>query len=190
MKRYTAIPRRKDTGAAKADHGDMFNPTSRRFTMTPWIKRTLIGLFGASVLFGGLAACSHRPHGPGGWSMSEADSAQMRERIIDKATRELSLDEAQKAKLGTLADAVKAQRAALMAGGTEPRAELQSLVAGAQFDRAKAQSLIESKTAAVRDKSPAVVTAMADFYDSLKPEQQQKVRDFMARGRGHRGWRG
>ncbi len=30
---------------------------------------------------------------------------------------------------------------------------------------------------------------MADFYDSLKPEQQAKVREFMAR-RGHHGWRG
>lgn len=161
--------------------------------MKTWIKRTLIGLLGAGVLLGGLAACSHRHHGAGGWQMGEADIAKLRDRLIDKAARELSLDEAQKARLGAVADAVKAQRAALMPSGpgaSDPRAELQSLIAGAQFDRAKAQSMIEAKTGAVRDKSPAVVSTMADFYDSLNPEQQQKLRQFMTRGRGHHGWRG
>lgn len=152
--------------------------------MTPWIKYTLIGVFGTAVLFGGLSACAHRHHGG---MMSEADMTQMRERFIDKASRELTLDEAQKAKLAGLADAIKAQRAALMAGGANPRTEMAALVAGPQFDRVRAQALIDGKTGAVRDKAPTVVAAMADFYDSLQPAQQQKVRDFMARGRGH-GW--
>ena len=143
--------------------------------MKTWIKRTLIGLFGASVLFGGLAACSHHRFEHARGPMTEADAAKLRERVIDKVTRELALDEAQKAKLGAVADALKAQRAALLAG--------------TQFDRAKAQALLEAKTGAVRDKSPAVVTALADFYDSLKPEQQQKVREVMARGRRF-GWHG
>ena len=151
--------------------------------MKTWIKRTLIGLFGTAVLFGGLAACSHRHHHGG--MMSEADVAQMRERFIGKATRELSLDTAQAQRLGVLADALAAQRIALMADGANPRAELQALVAGAQFDRSRAQALIDRKTGAVKDKAPAVVTAMADFYDSLQPAQQQKLRDFIAKGRGH-----
>ncbi len=32
------------------------------------------------------------------------------------------------------------------------------------------------------------LAALADFYDSLKPEQQAKVRETLQRGR--RGWRG
>lgn len=151
--------------------------------MKTWIKRTLIGLVGTAVLFGGLAACSHRHH-PGAM-MSEADVTQLRERFIGKATRELSLDSAQVQRLGVLADALAAQRTALMADGANPRTELQALVAGAQFDRSRAQALIDRKTGAVKDKAPAVVTAMADFYDSLQPAQQQKLRDFMAKGRGH-----
>ena len=66
------------------------------------------------------------------------------------------------------------------------RAEMQALVTGTTFDRARAQALVEAKTNAVRTKSPEVIAAMADFYDSLKPEQQQKVREFMAK---RRGWR-
>ena len=63
---------------------------------------------------------------------------------------------------------------------------MQSLVAGAQFDRAKAQALVQQKTDALRSGSPEVIAALGDFYDSLNPAQQQKVRDFMSR-RG--GWR-
>ena len=151
--------------------------------MKTWIKRTLIGLFGTAVLFGGLAACSHRHHHGG--TLSEAEVAQLRERFIGKATRELSLDSAQAQGLGLLADALAAQRTALMADGANPRAELQALVAGAQFDRSRAQALVDRKTGAVKDKAPAVVTALADFYDSLQPAQQQKLRDFVAKGRGH-----
>lgn len=154
--------------------------------MKTWIRRTLIGLAATGALLGGLAACSHGHHrGP----MSEADIVQLRERFIDKAASKLDLDAAQKARLATLADALQAQRSALMAGGAggagaaQPRAELQALIAGTSFDRAKAQALVDSKTAAVRDKAPAVVTAMADFYDSLKPEQQQQLRDLLAKGR-------
>jgi len=160
--------------------------------MRRWIKRSLIGIFGASVLFGGLAACSHQRFGQGGWPMNEADATKIRERVIDKASSELQLDGAQRAKLEALADALKLQRAALVAGTTTPRAEMQSLVAGAQFDRSKAQALVDGKTAALREHAPAMVSAFGDFFDSLRPEQQQKLRDFMARGgSGHHGfWRG
>ncbi len=151
--------------------------------MKTWIRRTLIGLAATGALLGGLAACSHGHHrGP----MTEADIVQLRERVIDQAASKLDLDTAQKARLATLADALQAQRSALMAGGAgaaPPRAELQALIAGTSFDRSKAQALVDSKTTAVRDKAPAVVTAMADFYDSLKPEQQQKLRDLLAKGR-------
>ena len=152
--------------------------------MKTWIRRTLIGLAATGTLLGGLAACSHGHHrGP----MTEADIVQLRERFIDKAAGKLVRDTAQKARLATLADALQAQRSALMAGAAggaaQPRAELQALIVGTSFDRSKAQALVDSKTTAVRDKAPAVVTAMADFYDSLKPEQQQKLRDMLAKGR-------
>jgi len=155
--------------------------------MKRWLKRTLIGVFGASVLFGGLAACSHRHHHQNWQNMSEEDAAKMRARMIDRVAGRLDLDEAQKAKLGVVADQLRAGRKALH-GDTDPRSEVQSLVAGNTFDRAKAKALIEQKTSTVQSKSPELIAAFGDFYDSLKPEQQQKVRDFMQRGR--HGWGG
>ena len=158
--------------------------------MKRWLKRTLVGLFGASVLFGSLAACSHDGHHRHGWnSMSEEDVAKVKTRVIDKAASRLDLDEAQKAKLGVVADKLREQRNALVAGG-DPREQLRGIVAGPQFDRTKAQALIEGKTGSIQTKSPEVVAALADFYDSLRPEQQAKVRDMMARWESRRhGWR-
>ncbi len=150
--------------------------------MKRWIKRTLFASFGAAILLGGMAACGHHSHG--GWQMSEADSAKMRERVIERATKELKLDDAQKQRLGVLADKVREQRLALTAGSANPRDEMRALVAGTKFDRERAQAFIEGKTAAVRTKSPEVVAAAADFYDSLRPEQQAQVREFMDKRRG------
>ena len=147
--------------------------------MNRWIKRTLFGAFGATILLGGLAACGHHTHGS--WQMSDADATKMRERVIDRATKELKLDDAQKQRLGVLADKVREQRLALTAGQANPRDEMRSFVAGAKFDRERAQSFIEAKTGAVRSKSPEVIAAAADFFDSLRPEQQQQVREFLNR---------
>lgn len=159
--------------------------------MTPWLKRTFIGIFGVSLLAGGLAACSHqRHHGYFGERTTDAERAEKRADLVEKASRKLDLDAAQKAKLNVLADTLEAQRKAMKASGGEPHAELKAVLAGAQFDRAKAQSLVDAKTSAMRSASPAVINAAADFYDSLKPEQQQKVREVLDRWGHHRGWRG
>lgn len=157
--------------------------------MRLWLKRTFIGLFGASVLFGGLAACSHRHH-HGGTTMSEEEAAKFRERMVERVAGELKLDEAQKARLAVLALRLREQRQALMAGTPDPRAEVQNLVKDASFDRWRAQELVDAKLAAVRERSPQVIAAAADFYDGLRPEQQQRVRDFMARRGGRWGWHG
>ena len=153
--------------------------------MRPWIKRTLFGLFGASLVLG-VAACGHRHDG--GWQASAEDQAKFRGKMIERVSGKLDLDAAQKAKLGVLADKLQEQRVAL-ASGSNPRAEVQALVAGEKFDRTKAQALVAGKTAAVNNKSPEVIAAMGDFYDSLKPEQQTRVREFMQKRHGwwHRG---
>jgi len=153
--------------------------------MKRWLKRTLVGVFGASILIGGLSACGHGGH-HGNWAASEADSTKMRERMLERVGTQLQLDAAQKQRLAALADKLREQRVALM-GATDPRADFQALMAGPTFDRNGAQTLVEAKTAALRAKSPEVIAAAADFFDSLRPEQQQQVREFIAKRRG--GWR-
>ncbi len=156
--------------------------------MKPWIKRTLIGLVGATALFGTVAAFSrHHWHAHGWHAMSEEDAARLQARMVEKAGRKLDLDEAQRARLGVLADRLREQRNALVGPAPNPRAELQALVGGPTFDRERAARLVQDKTAALQARSPEVIAAVADFYDSLRPEQQAKVREYIERGRrwGH-----
>ncbi|KQP37603.1 Spy/CpxP family protein refolding chaperone [Pseudorhodoferax sp. Leaf274] len=155
--------------------------------MKSWIKRSLAGLFGAAVVVGSLSACGHRPH-DGGWNAASAEQmAERRAKMVARVADKLELDAAQKAKLEVLAGKLSEQRSALMAGA-HPREQAQALVAGEKFDRAGAQALVDQKADALKAKAPEVVTALGDFYDSLTPAQQQKVRDFMQRRGGwHRG---
>lgn len=157
--------------------------------MKPWIKRSLVGLFGGAIALGslaGLGACSSYRHGGHG-----ADSAEFRARMVERVGSRLDLDAAQQQKLTVLADRLQAQRLALQrAGGAgEPRAQFRALFAGPTLDRANAARLIEEKTAVVRNGSPEVIAAAADFFDHLNAAQQQKVREFMDRG-GRRWGRG
>jgi Spy/CpxP family protein refolding chaperone len=153
--------------------------------MRTWIKRTLFTLLGAGLVVGGLTACGHR-YEQHGAQMSTEDAAKFRGRMVDKVASRLDLNADQTKRLTVLGDKLHAQRVALTGTGADPRAQVKALVAGEKFDRARAQALVSEKTAALNTGSPEVIAAAADFYDSLTPAQQEKVRDFMQR---RHGWR-
>jgi periplasmic protein CpxP/Spy len=154
--------------------------------MRPWIKRTLFGLLGTGIVLGSLAGCGHRYAHERFGSMSAEEQAKFRDRMVDRVAGKLDLNADQKKRLDTLATRLHEQRLALH-GATDPRADLRALVAGDKFDRSKAQALVGEKTAAINAKSPEVIAAFGDFYDSLTPAQQAKIRDFMGK-RHHGGW--
>ena len=150
--------------------------------MNPWIKKALMGSVGAVIALGGLTACSSGHHHRG--AMSAEKVAEVRDKMVERVSGKLDLDDAQKLKLNVLADKIEAQRAAFVGKTPDPRAEMQAVVAGAKFDRERAQNLLNEKTRAVQANSPEVLSALADFYDSLNPGQQQKVRELMQRRKG------
>ena len=144
------------------------------------MKRALATL-GVVLVVGSLSACGGGRHGG---HMSEGDSAARQAKMVDYAGRKLDLNDAQKQRLNVLGDKLRGQRASLMGASNDPRADIKALVAGDKMDRAKAQALIEDKTSAIKAKSPELIAAAADFFDSLNPAQQQQVRDLMNRRRG------
>lgn len=158
--------------------------------MRNWIKKTLFGLTGATLLIGGLGGCAHRgPHADrGGWSgdWSGERLSEMRGKAIERIGSKLDLDEAQRSKLGVLADELIAQRAAFRGAG-DTRTEMKALIDGASFDRARAQAMLDQKMQAVQGNAPRVIAAMGDFYDSLNPTQQQQVREQL--DKRHGWWR-
>ncbi len=156
--------------------------------MKRWIKRSLFGIFGATLLIGGLSACGHRP-GTMGANMTAEQQAEFKAKMVDRMSSKLDLNADQKVRLTALADKLQEQRKAMIGTSTDPRAEMKALIAGDKFDKARAQALVNEKTAAVSNKSPEVIAALADFYDSLNAAQQTKVRDLLQGRHGfwHRG---
>ena len=145
--------------------------------MKSWIRRTLYGALGATVLAGSLAGCAgHRER----WH--EGDGSAFRARMVERVGHKLDLDAAQKQKLEVLAQTLQAQRQAVR-GPADPRAQFRALFAGDKLDQSGAHRLLDEKMNAVRMGSPEVIAAAADFFDHLRPAQQQQVRDFMARER-------
>ncbi|MCF8211572.1 MAG: Spy/CpxP family protein refolding chaperone [Rhodoferax sp.] len=142
------------------------------------IKRALLGIFGAALVAGGLAACGHR-HDQVGATLSAEQYAQKRDKMVDRVAGRLDLNDDQKKRLGVLGDKLYEQRTALMGASKDPRADIKALVAGDKLDVARAQALVNEKTALLQTRSPEVLAALADFYNSLNATQQQKVRDFL-----------
>ena len=147
------------------------------------LKKILLGVASGALVVGTLGAlggCAGRHSG----HASEADQAKFQSRMVDKASKKLDLTEPQKQQLNVLADKLKQQRTALMGTGQDPRAEFQALLSGPKLDKSKAQAMLDEKTGAIKSKSPEVIAAAADFYDSLNPAQQQQIRDLLSRRRG------
>jgi Spy/CpxP family protein refolding chaperone len=149
------------------------------------MRRILFGVLGLTLIAGGLSACAHHGDRQWGATMTTEQFADKRDKMVDRAASKLDLNAEQKKLLATVGDKMFEQRKALVGQTTDPRAEVKSLVAGPKFDAAKAQALVNEKTTVIQTKSPEVIAALAAFYDSLNPTQQQKVRDFMD---GHHGW--
>lgn len=154
--------------------------------MKLWIKRSLYGLFGASIVLGGLTACgSHYGGGHGGHhggAMSGMhmgqEHAQRHGKMIERVSSKLELNEEQKKRLVKLSETLQEQRKALVGKSGNPRSELQALIAGEKFDKARAQAIITEKTQVLSSKSPELLQVIAEFYDGLNPAQQQQVREF------------
>jgi|KBSMisStaDraftv2_1062788.scaffolds.fasta_scaffold318137_2 Spy/CpxP family protein refolding chaperone len=148
--------------------------------MNTWLKRTLISAAATAALVGSIAAYSQAETRFHGGPPSPEDMAAHQAHMLEHISKSLDLDAAQQVKLQALSAQLHAQHDKLMNSGTDPHARMKALVAGNTFDRAGAQALVDEKVATLKANSPALINAAGDFFDSLRPEQQQKVRDFMA----------
>ena len=149
------------------------------------IRRIVLGVLGFTLIAGGLSACGHHRDHAWGANVTAEQYAEKRDKMVDRAASKLDLNAEQKKLLAAVGDKMFEQRKAMIGQTTDPRAEIKSLIAGPKLDTAKAQALIMDKTTVLQTKSPETLAALAAFYDSLNPTQQQKVRDLMD---GRHGW--
>jgi len=99
--------------------------------------------------------------------------------LFARVSAKLDLGDEQRRRLGTWLEQLQRQRDALKGLARGP--ELAGLVAGEQFAREPARQLLDAKLDALREAGPGLVTAFADFFDSLDDEQRQALRFMMRR---------
>lgn len=133
---------------------------------------TLIALVG-----GGLAWAKHRGychHGGAEWIQSRISSR-------------LKLNEIQQQKLSALGNTLIGLRDQWLETREQRRGELIELLDAPSLNRERAEFLLETWHRAWSERSPELVTAFADFSDSLSTEQREQLRGFIEK---RRGWHG
>jgi Spy/CpxP family protein refolding chaperone len=113
---------------------------------------------------------------------------------LERMAAELELNDYQQGKLEAVKQAMRESRRAARAGFAERRQSMLGLIDQPTFDRAGAQALLEQSARAMTERGTRVIEAVAEFYDSLAPDQQQKLRaalsERMERFSHRRGARG
>jgi len=115
------------------------------------------------------------------------------DRVVEGADWDWSDDAADWVLLPTL-DGLRARRWAALREQRNALEVSPLRVDGLLFDvderavaRIGLKALIDAKTGAITARSPELIAAFGDFYDSLNPEQQKQVRERLER-RGHGWW--
>lgn len=141
-------------------------------------KISLIGA-GALVALTTISGCSHfrSPESRAEW-------------MVDRVSSKLELNETQQAKLKSLSDEMLSTRKEMKLKFGDSREQVAALFEQSVLDQGKAVSIVKSHTKMVDEKAPVMVSAFADFYDSLDVEQQAEVREFIQEHKGrHSGHR-
>lgn len=99
---------------------------------------------------------------------------------IGRIAEQLELNDYQRTKLDAVKQAMRESRKAARAGFAERHQAMLGLIDEPIFDRAQAQTLLEQTTRAMNERGAQMIAAVGEFYDSLAPDQQQKLRAALA----------
>ena len=110
--------------------------------------------------------------------------------MVEEVTDELELTETQQVKLKTLSDEMLSTRTSMKEQFGETREQMVALFDQPMLDQDKALNIIKSHTQMVDERAPVMVTAFADFYDSLDTVQQEEIREFMQKHNDRHDHRG
>jgi Spy/CpxP family protein refolding chaperone len=114
-------------------------------------------------------------------------SDRFQDRMIERISKRLELNDTQVLALNGLADELMETRELMKGDADNMRTEMSSLVTSSTFDQDKALSMINERAAALQNKAPELVTAAAVFFDGLDSSQKEKINELAAKmHRGHR----
>ncbi len=123
-----------------------------------------------------------------GWGQHHGDSGICENRVIEKLTQKLSLNEGQveKLKFATL-ETTKVKKN-MKENRKQVLGSIGEMLDQPTLDQERAISILKNKTQNMNEKAPQVVAALAGFYDSLTPEQQKILRDKFNKKMEHKSY--
>jgi Spy/CpxP family protein refolding chaperone len=147
-------------------------------------KRTMMYMIGGALLTTSVAACHHGMH---------YGSAEERgEWMAQKVSKELELNDLQQTRLAELKDELLDLRTSLRSDREQMRTEVLAMLQQPTLDRNKANAMVSEQVATINSRSPMIIDAIANFYDSLDDAQRAELRDFIQRKiehqHGYRPW--
>ncbi|MBX2836258.1 MAG: periplasmic heavy metal sensor [Gammaproteobacteria bacterium] len=136
-------------------------------TTKKWAAGILAAVIGLGA-FGATAIAKNRHGGHG-------------ERMVERISERLSLDEGQQASLQALQLEVQEMREAMANNGETTRTQIGALISAESFDQDSALQMINNRVTAVQNNAPDLVAAAAVFFDGLSAEQKTQVEEFMTK---------
>lgn len=147
-------------------------------------KKIVIGTLISVVTLGGLISyASPGEHFGKFGGMNE----KRVEFIIERVSSKLDLNDIQKQNLIALKDTVKKQRD--LNKQNNPREELKALLSAPVLDETKVLTMLEARTTKMHLAAPTIVSAIADFTNSLNNEQRTEIMAMADKFKKRRGGR-
>lgn len=140
--------------------------------------KVLIATAMALGISGGVYAFGKYNH----WGFSAEDRMEF---VIERVSKKLELNDIQQQNLQTLAKEVLALMKEMRDERSAHLAQIESMLKEPVLDQAKALNMIETKTASISNKAPAVIASLAVFLDSLTIEQKSRIHEFIERDAHH-----
>ena len=146
-------------------------------------KRIIFFLIGGALLTATVVACNHGMH--------FGTAEERGEWMVQKVSKELELNSIQQDKLVKLKNEFLSLRKELRDDRAQLRTDALAMLQQPTLDRDKANAMVSGQLATVNARSPAIIDAVANFYDSLDDTQRNEIREFIQHKiehRYHRHW--
>ena len=147
-------------------------------------RRIIMYTIGGTLLTATVVACNH--------GMRFGTAEERGDWLVEKVSKELELDAAQKSNLVGVKNEFLSLRADLRDDRSQMKTEVLAMLQQPLLDRDKVNAIVNERIAAINTRSPVIIDAVADFYDSLDDAQRSELREFIQHKiehhHGHRPW--
>ena len=130
-------------------------------------KRTIIYMSGIALITTSIVACNR------------GTPEERGEKIVEKVTEELELTTTQQARLSEVKDEFLETRKTMRSNREQTKTDIQTMLKQPTLDRNKANSIVNQHIETIHSRSPVIIDAIGNFYDSLDDTQRAELTEFL-----------